>query len=300
MRSIRPPWRGASEVEGTAWQEDPDDPTTRLLKEYAAGPLSPDEAALDRMSATARRAFLEARLARTAAPVAAHARPRAHLRLAAAFSVALLVLASAGLAAAESGPGQPFYRTRLSVEAIFLPPAGTDERLAADLDRAQARLGEASRAAAAGDSNAEADAMGAYADVVSAMVVPDDEAARLELEQRLGQQLPELEALRGHASGKTAAELDRAIERVRQFLGGSGPQASPTPTGAGSGPSATPSHGAGSSSDSGPESTPSGGPGPGSSASPGGQGGGGQGSGGGGQGSGGGGGGQGTGGPSSS
>jgi hypothetical protein len=289
MKMLRLPWRRPVEKPARDWRDDPDDPTIRILEEYSAGPLSPDRAALDRMGAVARQAFLEAQPGRGASGVPARGWSARRVRLAAAFSVAVLVLSSAGLVAAESGPGEPFYRARLAVEAWFLPASGSEARLDADLDRAQARLNDATEAAARSDWNAEADAMGAYREVVESMSLTQDPAARETARQRLLQQLTGLEGLRAGAQAGAVAAVGGAIDSVNAVLArGAG---EPTPGASGSGPTATPSQGPGSSSGNGPQMTPSGGSGPGSSASPGGSGGGGQG--GGGQG----GGGQGSGGP---
>ncbi len=261
------PWRpgfsaDAAPIEG--WSDHQEEATVRIL-EAAADHLSPDEATLERMFAVSRQAFREARYERSIAIPATHRRPLRRMRLAMALSVALLTLAGTGVvAAAESGPGEPFYRTRLGVESLFLPPAGTPERMMADLDRADARLAEARHAAAAGDRNAEADALGAYDEVVGSMAVPGDEALRLRLRERLNLQLAELEAL--SAGGSSVAELERAMQRVGRLLEGSGQQATPAPTG--QGPNATPSHEPSSSGD-GPKASPSGG-GPNPSAGPGG------------------------------
>jgi hypothetical protein len=290
MRLPKLPWlsgssgrAGGRSAEG--WADHEERETVEALR-AAADSLAPDEAALERMLAVSRQAFRDARFERTAAEsAAASATPKAAarrvstrpLRVAAALSVALLTLTGAGVvAAAESGPGEPFYRTRLAVEGFFLPAYGTPERLTADLDRAQARLDEAARAAAAGDHNAEADAMGAYGDVIGSIAVPQDPAARQQMVERLNRQLGQLRQLQsqagGQAGGKVSAELERAMRRIGQVLAGSGqptPNASPT----GQGPQATPSHEPGSTGD-GPKASPGGGGGPNPGASPSGQGGG--------------------------
>jgi hypothetical protein len=259
---------GSGSAEG--WFDHDQESTVRTLR-GTSEQLSPDQAALDRIYAASRRAFLEARLERSMSEAPARSGAPRRLRLALAFSVALLTLSGAGVvAAAESGPGEPFYRTRLAIEAIFLPGPGTPDRLAADLDRAQARLDEAARAAAGGNSNGAADALGAYGEIVASMAVPADEAARLRLRERLALQLVQLQAL--SVGGSTAAELGRAMERVGQLLDGSGQQPTRTPAPTDQGPKATPSREPGSSGD-GPKASPSGG-GPNPSANPGGQGGG--------------------------
>jgi hypothetical protein len=246
---------GAREPDSTeGWSNHGEDSTAEAMH-AAARQLSPDEVALDRMFQASRQAFREARLERSIRETDRLRAPR-RLKLAAALSVALLAVSATGvLAAAESDPGEPFYRTRLAVEAFFLPGAGTPDRLTADLDRAQARLNEALQASTTGNDNAEADALGAYADVVGSMSVPNDEALRLQMRQRLDQQLAQLQAL--GAGGSSFAELERAMNRVGQLIQGSGGQPTPTPAPTGQGPDATPSHGPGSPGG-GPQPSPSG------------------------------------------
>jgi hypothetical protein len=234
------------------WGDDAGDPAVRRMGELAEGPLSPDADALARMRSAAMAAFREASVAEkvgaaTVVPVARAAAPRvrraAPLRFrfaAAGLAVALLTVAGAGFAAAESGPGQPFYRTRLAVESLFLPPAGSDARLDADLDRAQARLDEALAAASRHDWNAEADAMGAYVNVVASMSVPGDAAAAERLRLRLDQQLASLERLDAGAQGGALQEVGRAIDSVDSVMRRAGGSPGPNPTGSPNGQQANP------------------------------------------------------------
>ena len=274
MKLLKLPWGARAPGSTEDWSNHGEDSTAGAMH-AAARQLSPDEAALDRMFQASRQAFREARLERSMRETHRSWAPR-RLRLAASLAVALLTVSATGvLAATESDPGEPFYRTRLAIEAVFLPGAGTPERLTADLDRAQARLNEALQASTTGNDNAEADALGAYADVVGSMSVPNDEALRLQMRQRLDQQLAQLQAL--GAGGSSFAELERAMNRVGQLIQGSGGQPTPTPAPTGQGPDATPSHGPGSPGG-GPRPSPSG-QGPDPSGSPGDMGGDGQGSG---------------------
>jgi hypothetical protein len=230
------------------WDDVPGDPTVRRMDELATRALSPDEETLARMRANATAAFRDAAASREAARIRPIVRPAAPRRLrfaAAGMAVALLAISSVGVAAAESGPGQPFYRTRLAVEALFLPPAGTDARLDADLDRAQARLADATAAASRGDSNAEADAVGAYVEVVVSIQMPGDAAAVERLREWLGRQLAELQRLRGSAQGGVGQEVGRAIDSLDSLLRRAGGPPGSNPTGspsAGTNPSAKPSN----------------------------------------------------------
>ncbi len=217
------------------WDDTPNDPAVRAMDDLAAGPLSPDDETLGRMKSAALTAFREANAYRVA-EMAVSTRPRRaaprRIRFAAAgMAVALMTVSGVGFAAAESGPAEPFYRPRLAIEAWFLPPAGSDARLDADLDRAQARLAEATAAASRSDWNAEADAVGAYTDVVASISIPGDAAATERLRERLGQQLQNLEQLRTGSQGGAGQRLGQAVDSVDSLLRRAGNQPSATPGG---------------------------------------------------------------------
>jgi hypothetical protein len=274
MRLPRLLRRGGRPAADEPWLDDPDDPTVELLERFAQGPLSPDPAALARVRSAAQTAFLEAHRERMAAARAARTRSTHRTRaLVAACSVALLMLSGAGLAAAQSGPGEPFYRTRLAVEAWFLPPAGSPDRVEADLSWTQARLDEATRAASSANWNGEADAMAAYRDAVASMSLPQDPAVRERVRSRLGDQLAHLEGLRAGARGNAAGEVDRAIHSVDVLMAGATQEPAQEPSAApgasGHGPDATPGQDSGPSSGTGPKATPSKAPGSSSGAGPG-------------------------------
>jgi hypothetical protein len=259
-------------TDDTSSAEAPDG-ATDMLERVTAGPLSPDDETLARMKSRLRAAYAQSMATRRA--VARPSRSGYGRRLfAATAAIAVMLLAAGGVAAAESGPGEPFYRVRLDVEALFLPAPGSDARLAADLDRAQARLAEAQRAASSGNWNAEADALGAYSDVVGSMSLTGTQANREAARARLRGQLDGLLQLRSGAGGNGPGGVTRAIDDVDALLGGAaetpGPSATPEP-------SATPIHGATPSPDHGPSQGPASSSqdgGPKASASPTGQGGG--------------------------
>jgi hypothetical protein len=238
------PWgSGSSKSRADDWADElADDPTVSLLRDFAVGPMSADPDTLDRMSTRMGAEFAQRTAERRVAGspgVSRTRRPR--LRLAVAFaSVAVLAVAGTAAAATESGPGQPFYHARLTVEAIFLPPAGTDARLAADLDRAEARLAEAETAAGAGNWNAEADALGAYGEVVRSMVIASDTDAGVQARMRLGQQLAILQRLQAGAGDGAGAQVGRAIDDVGTILRTPGSGGSPAVTPTGNGPQPTP------------------------------------------------------------
>jgi hypothetical protein len=214
----------------TSGQDPVDDHVANMLSWYAGGPLSADEPTLARVRA----ATLQASAAGASRP----ARPRHagrgigafHPRaLAAAAAVVVLLSSAAGLAAAESGPGQPFYHLRLGIEAINLPPAGTHDRTAADLNRAQARLDEIAGAANRGNWSAAADAANAYAEVVASMTVPGDPAGRARLEQNLTAQLAHLQDLKSRSPASSSRALSNAIARVEALLASDQQPGLPTP-----------------------------------------------------------------------
>ena len=160
---------------------DCDDPAmAALLERYAEESLSPDETTLSRMGGVVRAAFVEsaverdAGLGHAASPLGEAPGGRSHSAwsgrraLAAFCAVAILTLSTFGFAAAESGPGQPFYRIRLGIETVNQPPAGSQDRAAADLARADARLNEIASSTGGSDWNAAADAAGAYRETLTA------------------------------------------------------------------------------------------------------------------------------------
>jgi hypothetical protein len=201
-----------------------------LLSSYAAGALSADEATLARVRAATLQAAAAQASGRPRPQHARHGIGVFHPRiLAAAAAVAVLLSSAVGLVAAESGPGQPFYHLRLGIEAINLPPAGTHDRTAADLDRAQARLDEITSEADRGNWSAAADAANAYADVVASMTVPGDAEGRARLRQNLTAQLARLQQLQSRSPAASSRSLANAIARVEALLAGDEEPAQPTP-----------------------------------------------------------------------
>ena len=235
---------------------------TRLLEWYAVEALSPDSATLSRIGGTVRAAFAasvtgrEAGISWIPGAVDTHRADQAFegeaLRItrphgvswtrrravAAVRAVAILTLSTVGFAAAESGPGQPFYRLRLGIETVNLPPAGSQDRLAADLGRAGARLDDITREAAASNWSAASDASDAYRQVIDSVVLPTDAAARTRAVEQFAGQLARLEELRVDSQGSETSALDGAIAALCNLLGIPAPTAAATAKpGAGSTPS---------------------------------------------------------------
>ncbi len=260
------------------WDDDPADAAfVESLAAYADETVPADDPTLATSRETLRAAFVQARQARQPATRVETGR-RAAGRFAprrigfAATLVALLAISGVAGVLAESGAGQPFYRLRLDVEALTLPAAGTPERLAADLDRAQARLDEAARAAAGSDWAAEAAAANAYTNVV-ASIAGEPGANGDAVRTKLTAQLQTLERLRASGSGPANAALDGAIGRIRAYLAGSPAPGATSRPGDGhgnGGASAEPSPAGGPGGAGGPQSSagPQGSAGPQSSAGP--------------------------------
>jgi hypothetical protein len=267
-----PSWRRQSARDGRDWAEGADDATTvALLEDYASSALSPDAGTVETMRSSLVSAFRQVQAEQAAATTKREVwSPRRRVRvLAAAASLAVLMISGTGLAAAESGPGEPFYRTRLAIEAMFLPPAGSGARLQADLDRAQARLDDAQSAAAADNWNAEADAVGAYGEVVGSISQAQVAAAGEQTRLRLARQLATLRHLESGAGNGVGRQLGKAIDSIDTLLAGSPgqPDATVAPTDGGTGGGSS-GNGATGSQAPGVSPATGGGGGPGPSASP--------------------------------
>ena len=220
-----------------------DDQVVAVWLQSAAETLfSPDEATLARMGSAVRAAFVASITAGAARPgfelgvgtfndldsPARSGRAMGGRRtwtwnrrrgFAAICAVAVLTLSTVGFAAAESGPGQPFYRLRLGIETVNQPPAGSQSRLDADLARADARVDEIVAASAAGNWSAAADAASAYTEVIVGLTLPQDATTRTQAQTRLHAQLARLEQMRTGSQGSATAALDNAIAALCSALG---------------------------------------------------------------------------------
>jgi predicted N-acetyltransferase YhbS len=225
-----PIFRGEPESEAPEVWGDDEAPVASLLERYAADSLSPDQATLSRMGAAARAAFVESVMDRETVigfdeallDRAPRARRPAWSRRrvgAALLAVAILTLSTVGFATAESGPGQPFYRLRLGFETVNLPPTGSQDRLAADLARADARLTDIAGQAAASNWNGAADAADAYRQVIVSVTLPADPTAKAPAIDRLDGQLARLEQLKASSRAPATASLDGAIAALCKLLG---------------------------------------------------------------------------------
>jgi hypothetical protein len=148
MRWLRP----GSRPDDTLLDESED-----LLRRHAANRYGMTDPQRARLRAATLAAF-EAQLASGEHRRSTRWAPRA---LALAVAIAAILALAGTVAAAESGPGQPFYGLRLTLESLTLPHEGSarTEALLAQLDR---RLDEASRENERGNGPGVADAVRAY------------------------------------------------------------------------------------------------------------------------------------------
>lgn len=203
----RPTPGGGADLEATlglravpeGWEPTPGDPVVVRLEQLAAQLPMPGSLfstlESDLLSRYAERVASDGRVVRRGSFVSLGLR-----RLVAVGLALLVALASVAAVAAETGPGQPFYRVRLAFEDLTLPPPGSHDRLDAQLRLLAARLSETASAAAARDTRGVADAASAYADRVAAAV--DDFVAAdapMTLAGVLARQHAELEAIAADA-----------------------------------------------------------------------------------------------------
>jgi hypothetical protein len=207
---------------------DPLDETDELavrLEAYARARLSPDHETSARIRGRVMR-DAHRRLARADATnlaprpqpapgVATQVVPGRSI-LTALIAAGLVLVALAG-AAAAARPGLPLYQARLAVEAALLP-FDANERAAANLDRLEARLDEASAAAASGDGGAVAAAIQAYHELVNETVAAADgsDVRDAALEAALDHHVDVLTDLLGEVPEQARPAIERAIERSDQ------------------------------------------------------------------------------------
>ena len=195
------------------------------LERYASGALSPDQAQLARMRDRVVVASLRSQASDKAAPGRRLAWSR---RWSLGLALGLLLVAS-GVAAAESGPGQPFYGIRLAIASVTLPAAGEarERGLAAQLEE---RLAEAGDAVRSGDRRAVQAALQAYlrtlADLERAGTA--DPATLAELQRHIDV----LRALISAAPAGTTRGLQQALDEAGHASGvvPSSPPTSTQPT----------------------------------------------------------------------
>lgn len=251
-----------------------DDELERMLESYARAQLTPDP---DRFARMRIQLMIEAS-ERMAVPVLAIPgpaarrgllgrlgwsgggsadRPRRSRLAPALLGASLAVLLLGGVASAGSHAGGPLYPARLWLEDATLP-SDSVARLDAELGHLQARLDDATGAAASGNGGAVQAALDAYrATVDQAASAADgnlDRATRLGLV--LGRHEAILRALVSEVPPQAADAIRRAIDRTEQKIQQvqdtgpgthPGPGTNPTPAGAGPNdkPGKTPKPGSG-------------------------------------------------------
>src|SRR5664280_2484267 len=192
------------------------------LEAYAESHLEPDPAATARaraaVMAEANRVLGAGRIAREAAGPGL-LRRLFHRPALAATAAVLGLAVLAGGAVAASGPGGPLYSARLWVETLTLP-SDTTARAAAELDRLQARLDEATAAAASGNGDAVTAALDAYRQTLAAelTLAAGDPTREQHLIAELGKHQAVLEALLLSVPGPAQASIDRAVQRTQDGI----------------------------------------------------------------------------------
>ena len=195
------------------------------LESYAESHLEPDPGATARTRAVL---MVDARRILGAAPVTGAAPislgltgpgllGRLFRRPALAATAALLGLAVvAGGTVAASGPGGPLYGARLWVETLTLPSDAT-ARAAAELDHLQARLDDATNAAANGNGDAVTAALDAYRQTLAdaSSLATGDPSREQHLIAELGRHQAVLEALLHQVPTPAAAAIREAVERTQ-------------------------------------------------------------------------------------
>jgi hypothetical protein len=195
-----------------------DDPrlaeTEALLGRFAANGESMSPQQRQRLRVATLAAF-EGQLATRANRHPAHRAPRA---LAVALAIAAMVALAGTVAAAESGPGQPFYGIRLSVESLTLPSGGSarTEALLAQLDR---RLDEARQESARGNTGGVADAVRAYLATLDEMSGGIGQGvSQTAVEAGLERHVSALQDILRSAPSAAQPGLEQALQHARRAL----------------------------------------------------------------------------------
>lgn len=196
------PYRGEADSET--------DRVAERLSRYGAQRLSPNS---EWLIAT-RFALVQAlahEAATTRVPVA-H-RPRRWLL---ATSLAVLMLGSATMVAAASGPGQPFYQLRLAIESLMIPAAGAG-RVDALLSQLESRL-EGTRQAILEGDRAVTDLVSAYRQTLASLQASAHSPGGVDrrILDVLERQIDGLEALVNGLPGPAQVNLQQALEEAQQ------------------------------------------------------------------------------------
>lgn len=202
-----------------AWRDAPDDPLPARLGSVAGADQAEVDAAVARRKAAVLAAYRATRLGATPAEAPpAGIRIPARRRWAFALVAALLTLTVGAAGVAASAAGGPLYPVRLVAEEALLP-AGGQQRLAAQLDRLDARVREAEAASAQGNRAGLEAALRAYRDIAAGVeaagpeTLPLSSETRRRLQERLTAQVGSLELL----APFDAAAIEEAIAACRHL-----------------------------------------------------------------------------------
>ncbi len=256
MIPLRFPWRHRA---AATRSDRADDPLAIVLERYARETLDADPAVLADLRAQLlervvglRRAAAPAHEplpARKPIPVLDSPRrwafhPVSARRAGAVALAGALLLGGAGAAVATSGPGGPLYPTRLEIEALGLPPAGSAAWFSAEAGRLNARLQEAETAARAGDTPAVEAALGAYRGILSQTVAQADDAAPGSVPPGLTHALDRhaalLSALLARVPAQARPALRAALGQLERAVAAAGAPATTAQPGLGAGHNGSP------------------------------------------------------------
>ncbi len=218
-------------------------PLEHAIEQYARAEIDPDPASLARGRAAVVARFdraaadwghdTDARPAGATVGTGARARSatrrtwpwsgaRLRVRVAAGLAGAALLVSGAGAAFAASGPGGPLYATRLDIEALTLPPAGSTAWFDAEAGRLGARLNEAENAAGADNTSAVEAAVGAYRSILSQTVAAADSSAPGTVPPGLTRALDRHEELLSSLLARAPAQAQAALRAALGELQGAG------------------------------------------------------------------------------
>jgi hypothetical protein len=160
-----------------------------------------------------------------------------HPVVASILAAAVVLGGGAGLVAAASGPGQPFFGLRLAVERLTLPPSGTAARLEVDLDRLGTHVADARQANQRGDAGALADTMTAYQQTLEDTLDQEDVVAAQLARTRavFDQQVQVLQQLLTEVPASARPGVTQALTALQQARLDVGPAPGRSPADDGSG-----------------------------------------------------------------
>ncbi len=218
---------------------DDADTLVDVLRRHAQASASADPPALDRIRSHVLGSFAAAQSGRAAAPARSPVRVRAAVLLA----VAVLLVVSGG-ALAASAPGGPLYATRIDIESLTLPNAGTPAWYRAEIGRLGDRVDEVQSAVRSDNPAAVEAAAGAYQSILAQTLdqpatspgdIPPGLTRALDQHADLMQSLIPRAPAPAQAALRTAlGHLKQAVAAVGQRNGSAGEG-----SGKGSGPAAT-------------------------------------------------------------